>query len=815
MLDLKPSSSSSSSSFQYSSDSSSSLLISDSTSLDSLSDESAESGEGYINNWGGGNLIVDVGETESHPYINFDIDSVVLRPNSTLLNEVDIQRAQNDHSISYLCNSFYSALGSKICFKKTSFPLSEFDYPRNLQQFPVVPDPGGHDDSGMTFKSNFPVSKFEYPENIKKFPIGDNTYSGGNYYSGITIKSQDLNFQGSIEINEIKSGFEINTEFTDHRFQELDNFGKAIAIDGDWLVVGRPTTFQATLYRCASLYKRNGSSWSFVDFLNNYRSPDLDDTMLNVYGFGSILDMEGDFIVVGHPTSHRVVIYQRSGDTWGAIKEIRYDTPQYGMDIRSFGSSISISGNKFISGATDIMIGDVALIYSYDGDDWIFEKLIEYPNPERGGNFGNSVSMSGNKVIIGAYDEANSPTGLYEDTLVKVGGAYIFSYDGTDWILEEELSSPNMETLSCFGNSISMSGNKVIVGAYRETCSGLDNAGRAYIYSYDGIGSWNLEETLESPNPKEKGRYGYSVDINGNDIIVGTEYEDNVYVYNYDTENGWILRDTITTNYTRYGINYPYAENYRWNGGFGDKVIIDGNNCFISAPEELTSKWYYFNNNVYYTRGRVYHYTSSTSPLGICLYGDSVTLGEEFDIKFINSYPIPDIVHLKVFANEINDPSDRLNNLDPNIKVTIKKDYLLANPWTWGNGTNIGDYDKDQSWNNWTYEGTNDPVATYGDSNTGRLKVKFGQSVVSNVIDMTGASAQSVELSLQQTITSGSYQIFIRGWTIAQSYQYNFGEPFDRTHDTSEGLSWLLYGSPFASNFRYMQVKILVPNPER
>ena len=104
-----------------------------------------------------------------------------------------------------------------------------------------------------------------------------------------------------------------------------------------------------------------------------------------------------------------------------------------------------------------------------------------------GDNFGTSVAISGNTVVVGASGTASTP-----------GRAYIYTEPGTGWAnmnSTAELTASDGARGDSFGKSVAISGSTVLVGAEfprsaqhpargRPTCSPEPNArlGRACIY---------------------------------------------------------------------------------------------------------------------------------------------------------------------------------------------------------------------------------------------------------------------------------------------------------------------------------------------
>ena len=555
-------------------------------------------------------------------------------------------------------------------------------------------------------------------------------------------------------------------------------FGGSVSIHGNRMAIGAENEDGgASSAGRVYIYDLNNNVWSLTQTLT---SPNA---ILNGF-FGDSVSLYGDRLAISAYAEHggaivdsgQVYIYDLSNGVWSLTQTLTSPnaevTGYFGWSVSLYESTLAIGAERENGGATD---SGRVYIYDLSGETWSLTQTLTSPNATSGGYFGYSISLYGNRLTIGAQNENG-------EAIADSGQVYIYDLFGT-WSLTQTLTSPNAESSGHFGNSVSLYGDRLAIGAFQEDGGeAIYNSGRVYIY--DLSGTWSLTQTLSSPNAASSGYFGTLVSLYNKTLIVGTnETVESVsnsgrsYLYGLDNGN-FSLSQTLTS---------PNRKN---NGYFGSAAALYADKLAIGARGE----------------NRVYLYPLSQH-LDICLYGDTVNLGSTFNITSSDNV-VQYTIHLKIFANTFNNDS----NLDSKILVTVKKPYLLANPWVWGNGTNLGDYDKNQSWINWTYEGTHIPVMTYGNSDTGKLRVRFGQSVVSNVMDMTGANSQNVEM-LAITSSMEAYTIYIRGWTVAESYTYNFGEPFDVAHGETEDLSWSLYSGTFNNDWRYMQMKIVVATP--
>jgi hypothetical protein len=137
---------------------------------------------------------------------------------------------------------------------------------------------------------------------------------------------------------------------------------------------------------------------------------------------------------------------------------------------------------------------------------------LQSPEPNSSANFGYSVAVSGDIVVVGEYK------GVI-DGYCCPGKAYIFTTDGT---LLASLQAPEHDRyLGKFGYDVAISGDIIVVGENSAIAEGKRFAGRAHIFDSNG----NHIATLQAPEPDAEQGLGISVDIDGEIVIIGTNDE--------------------------------------------------------------------------------------------------------------------------------------------------------------------------------------------------------------------------------------------------------------------------------------------------
>jgi hypothetical protein len=300
-----------------------------------------------------------------------------------------------------------------------------------------------------------------------------------------------------------------------------------------------------------------------------------------------------------------------------------------------FGRDVAISGNYAIIGAS----GEDDAGGTGSGKAYIFNvttgaliHTLNNPNAYAAtavdDGFGNSVAISGDYAIVGAYQE--------EDAAGQnsAGRAYVFNV--TTGALVHTLDNPNAYDATAndyFGYSVAISGNYAIVSAFGEDDVGGTGSGKAYIFN---VTTGALVHTLNNPNAYSTSAgdgFGYSVAISDNYAIIGASGEDDAG----GTGSGKAYIFNVTTGVLVYTLNNPNAYSTSVNDSFGNSVAISGNYAIVGAEDEddaggfNSGKAYIFN----VTTGALVHTLNNPNASYIAgndRFGNRVTIGGNYAI---------------------------------------------------------------------------------------------------------------------------------------------------------------------------------------
>ncbi len=134
---------------------------------------------------------------------------------------------------------------------------------------------------------------------------------------------------------------------------------------------------------------------------------------------------------------------------------------------------------------------------------------------EQGSFFGDSSAISGSTVIVGAPAEGSQ----------SQGAAYIYTRIGATWT--EPVRVSGVGGNEAFGNSVDIQGDTAVVGAPDAFVGSNNFQGAVYIFTRTG-GTWTRTAILTASDGLFGDKFGSTVQIDGNRIVVSAIYDDEV-----------------------------------------------------------------------------------------------------------------------------------------------------------------------------------------------------------------------------------------------------------------------------------------------
>lgn len=168
------------------------------------------------------------------------------------------------------------------------------------------------------------------------------------------------------------------------------------------------------------------------------------------------------------------------------------------------------------------------------------QAYIKASNTGSGDFFGQRVTLDGDTLAVGAYEEDSSATGINGDqsdnTLARSGAVYVFTRSAGVWSQQAYIKASNTGASDVFGSSLALDGDTLVVGAYSESsnATGIDGnqtddsasgAGAVYVYTRSS-GVWSQQAYIKASNTEALDTFGTSLALSGDTLAVGATGED-------------------------------------------------------------------------------------------------------------------------------------------------------------------------------------------------------------------------------------------------------------------------------------------------
>jgi len=350
-----------------------------------------------------------------------------------------------------------------------------------------------------------------------------------------------------------------------------DGFGTSVSLKGDLVLIGAPKDADnGTNAGAAYIFELIAGSWVQQQKL----TPDDGDVEHN---FGWSVSLNTGFALIGtkyyftvnEPGAAYLFNFNVSNDIWLQYGKI---TALDGLVGNEFGSAVSLTAdNAFIGASNDSENGTrsgAVYVYEKVGVSWVFKNKLIASDGSSFDFFGIQISADGDRVLISAR---NDDSGDFSNS----GSAYIFDYDGFNWTQTAKLTASDASSDNFFGSSVSLMGDRALIGAFNAPSMNNSSPGAVYLFQYSG--SWIETGRFNASDNSALDEFGIAVALGADKFIVGDSRDDDNgnnagSAYVFDSTSGWQQQAKLLSSLG------PHLDSY------GSAVSIDGTRAVVGAP---------------------------------------------------------------------------------------------------------------------------------------------------------------------------------------------------------------------------------------
>ena len=325
-----------------------------------------------------------------------------------------------------------------------------------------------------------------------------------------------------------------------------DSFGAIVAMSGDVAVMSANSDDPGFNAGAAYVFRFNGTTWIEEQKLTASDAAAGD-------SFGSV-SVRGDVIAVGaggqdvgclNCNNGAVYVFRYDGVTWVEEAILVENNPPGGGFGENFGEITAVGEDTVVVGEPD---GEpagpesgLAYVFRFNGIEWLEEAMLTASDAEAEDRFARRIAISEDIVLVGAAWE--------DEAADTAGAAYVYRYNGNAWVEEEKLTASDAQDSDFFGASVAVSGNVAVIGAVGVDDVAVD-AGAAYVFRFNGT-TWIEEQKLTVSDGSVQDRFGSWSSVGDNLLVVGAVIADTsgenagaAYVFQYDGSE-WVLQANL------------------------------------------------------------------------------------------------------------------------------------------------------------------------------------------------------------------------------------------------------------------------------
>ena len=292
-----------------------------------------------------------------------------------------------------------------------------------------------------------------------------------------------------------------------------DYFGYALDLSADRAIVGAyGDDDRGENAGAAYIFRREGTRWAQESKITALQAATNDQ-------FGMAVAIDGDHAFVGTrgdiengPRSGRIFVFRRMESGW--IQKQGFSSGIADADDL-FGLAIDIDGEWAAVGASgDPEAGrDAGAVYLYQFRDeaWRFHSRLIVPESSDADYVGFDLSLSQGRLLVGAFGDDEKGT--------RAGAAYVFRLDDRGWKLEQKLVAPDGGRHQLFGHAVALTPTHAVVGSHGHPTRGRFS-GAVYVFERASRG-WQFSAKLSAPDPGANAYFGFDVAASSQRILVG------------------------------------------------------------------------------------------------------------------------------------------------------------------------------------------------------------------------------------------------------------------------------------------------------
>lgn len=371
----------------------------------------------------------------------------------------------------------------------------------------------------------YPLAKTntQYLPAVSRTPNG--LSNAANFGSSVFIEGEFIvagapnqnNSTGEVYVYERTGGvWNLKSQITGNDLQANDLFGSAVLIKNNYIIVSAKgsNSNRGAVY----IFEKNGNNW-----LQKQKIIASDGQNDDYFGHSIAFNPTNNLLAVsavGKNTSQgSVYTYSFINNQWSQSAILNASN---GGAYHQFGFSLAIENSNLVVGSPfqNSSKGEVYIFQQNFNGTWSEITKLSDIYTQQGDRFGYSVSISNNTIAVSFPGDSPQRSGFIK--------FYRRDFNGNWNVGGETLVGKGND--GNFGSSIQLSGNYLIVAAESEDVNGITNKGSAYVYfksSRYTFEHWEILRKIYANDNSTETLFGKAVSISNGSYVVGQPSKNN------------------------------------------------------------------------------------------------------------------------------------------------------------------------------------------------------------------------------------------------------------------------------------------------
>ncbi len=307
------------------------------------------------------------------------------------------------------------------------------------------------------------------------------------------------------------------------------------------------------------------------------------------------------------PSTKAGAAYLFERDSLGDWRQIQKFSAWDREQFDEFGAAIIMDSNYIVIGSPKEDDDEIAIntrnlagsvyIYKRNGNNWTYQQKIVASDRDGGDNFGSSVAIWNDYIIVGAPNEDNNIAGI--NGFANAGSVYFFKLNNSTntWNEIQKVVPSDRAVGDNFGYEVLFANGDAIISSPGNSMldtggvNTVNNAGSVYSFRLDTANNWTEMQQFSHPDRNTNDSLGVSISAWRNELIAGSPYQD------LNNQGSNTLNNSGAAYYFKQDsllqwqfIQKVSASDRKSNSQFGKSVSIYDQSIIIGAPFEINNE---------------------------------------------------------------------------------------------------------------------------------------------------------------------------------------------------------------------------------